>query len=213
MMRRWHVTLVLLSFVVAGAGLGAQQRSPQQQKGPDAYAALLEDPQRVARLQVDRVVQALGLKRGMTVADIGAGSGLFTRPIAAATAPGVVYAVEIDEPLLKILQKRVADAGLTNVTAVLGRPGEPGLPSPVDLIFICDALHHITQPAAYLKSLRPHLRPGGRVAIIDYTTNWPEGHESMQFTVAQLDGWMKDAGFSPQASHDWIQDAFFLVYR
>ena len=191
----------------------AQQRSPQQNRPPAEYAKALEESKRVARLQVPRVVAALGLKAGMRVADIGAGSGLFTRPIATAIAPGAVYAVDIDAELLKILMRLAADAGVTNVQTIVGRPEDPALPASVALVFICDALHHIANPAAYLKTIRRYVAPGGRVAIIDYNRNWPEGHESMQFTPTQLSEWMRAAGFAELASHHWIENSFFTIYR
>ena len=72
-----------------------------QQRTPEEYARFLEGAERVARMQVPRVVEALELKPGLRVADIGSGSGLFTRPIATRVAPGIVYAVDIDAALLK----------------------------------------------------------------------------------------------------------------
>ena len=138
---------------------------------------------------------------------------MFTRPIATAIAPGVIYAVDIDAELLKILTRLAADAGVTNVQTIVGRPEDPALPTPVDLVFICDALHHIANPAAYLKTIRRYVAPGGRVAIIDYNRNWPEGHESMQFTPTQLSDWMRAAGFAELASHDWIENSLFAIYR
>ena len=79
--------LVVLFWSCVASYVAAQQRSPQQQRPPAEYAKALEEPDRVARLQVPRVVQALGLRSGMSVADMGAGSGLFARPMATAVAP------------------------------------------------------------------------------------------------------------------------------
>lgn len=205
-----------LVFVLSFSALelhGQQTAIQQQQRTPEEYAKFLEESQRVARLQVPRVVAALELKPGMTVADLGAGSGLFTRPIAKAIAPGRVYAVDIEPKLLTIIAASSKDAGLSNVETVLGAAGDPKLPAPVDRILICDALHHIANQAAYLKTLRKYLAPGGRIAVIDYRTNWPEGHEKLQYTNAQFEGWMADAGWTRVASHDWIQDSFFVIYR
>src|SRR5687768_18388705 len=86
---------------------------PQQQRTPEEYAKFLEGADRVARMQVPRVVSALELKPGMKVADIGSGSGLFTRPIARAVGPkGMAYAVDIDPALLKIVERSAADEKL-----------------------------------------------------------------------------------------------------
>ena len=79
---------------------------PQQQRTPEEYAKFLEGADRVSRMQVPRVVEALAVKPGMKVADLGSGSGLFTRPLAKAVAPGgVVYAIDVDAALLKIVER------------------------------------------------------------------------------------------------------------
>jgi ubiquinone/menaquinone biosynthesis C-methylase UbiE len=188
--------------------------SAQQQRTPEEYAKFLEGAERVARMQVPRVVQALDLTPGMKVADVGSGSGLFTRPIAKAVQPGgIAYAVDIDAALLKIVERTALEQQIDNIRTVLAAADDPKLPEPVDVIFICDALHHIGGQAAYMKTLRKYVKPGGRVAVIDFSTNWPQGHEKMQYSVAQLDGWMKDAGFAPAQAFDWLDNSFFLVYR
>ena len=191
----------------------ARPNAQQAQRTPEEYAKLLEGAERVARMQVPRVVEALGVTPGMKVADIGSGSGLFTRPVAKASAPGAVYAVDIDQALLNIVARSAKEAGLSNVRTVLGAAGDPNLPEPVDLIFVCDALHHIANQGTYLKTLRKYLAPGGRVAIIDFRDKWPEGHESMVYSMAQFETWMKDAGYSRVASHDWLENSYFVIYR
>ncbi len=199
---------VLLAVLSLAAATLAQQRDPE------AYAKTLEGAERVARMQVPRVLETLGLTAGAKVADIGAGSGLFTRPIASAVgAKGVVYAVDIDAGLLKIVERTSTEAGLTNVRTVLGATDDPKLPEPVDLVFICDALHHIGGQAAYLKTLVKYVKPGGRVAVIDFSEKWPQGHESMRFSVTDLDGWMKGAGLMPVGSFSYLDNSFFVIYR
>lgn len=199
--------IAMLAFVVATL-------PQQQQRTPEEYAKFLEGAERVARMQVARVVSALELKAGMKVADIGSGSGLFTRPIAKAIAPrGTAYAVDIDPALLKIVERSAANEKIANIRTIQATAGDPKLPDVVDLAFICDTLHHIEQPAAYLQTLKKYLAPDGRVAVIDFADNWPQGHESMRYSVEQLDGWMKAAGLVRVASHDWLQNSFFVIYR
>jgi ubiquinone/menaquinone biosynthesis C-methylase UbiE len=195
------------------ATLLAQLPSPQQQRTPEEYAKFLEGAERVARMQVPRVVQSLGLKSGMKVADIGSGSGLFTRPIAKSVAPGVVYAVDIDKALIAIVERSAKDAGLENIRTVLAAADDPKLPEPVDLIFVCDTLHHIANQGAYLKTLRTYLASGGRLAVIDFSEKWPEGHEKLHYTMAQFEGWIRDAGFTRVESFDWLDNSFFTIYR
>jgi arsenite methyltransferase len=186
----------------------------QQARTPEEYAKFLEGAERVARMQVARVVQTLALAPGMKVADIGSGSGLFTRPIAQAIAPdGVAYAVDVDDALLAILARSASEHKIPNIITVKADAADPKLPEPVDVIFICDALHHIGNQGPYLKILRRYLKPGGRLAIIDFDREWPQGHESMRYSRDDLGQWMSDAGFVQISSYDWLENSFFVVYR
>jgi ubiquinone/menaquinone biosynthesis C-methylase UbiE len=203
-----------IAIVIALAAAAAQPGHAQQaQRTPEEYAKFLEGAERVARMQVPRVVEALGVRPGLTVADIGSGSGLFTRPLAKAAAPGLVYAVDIDQALLDIVARSAQEAGLSNVRTVRGAAGDPRLSSPVDLIFVCDALHHIANQGEYLKRLRKHLAPGGRIAVIDFSERWPDGHESMRYSAVQFERWMAEAGFTRATSFDWLENSFFALYR
>jgi ubiquinone/menaquinone biosynthesis C-methylase UbiE len=203
-------TLLVLAAACLSCVLASAQ---QQQRTPEEYAKFLEGAERVARMQVPRVVAALQLKPGMSVADLGAGGGLFSRPIARAVAPGgTTYAVDIDPELLKIIARSAREQNIGNIRTVQASADDAKLPEAVDLIFICDALHHIGGQAEYIKGLRRYLKPGGRIAVIDFSEKWPEGHESMAFTLEQLDGWMKAAGFTRRASHDWLDNSFFVIY-
>lgn len=210
------VFFVLATIVAGGVPsvpAAVAQQQPQQ-RTPEEYAKFLEGAERVARMQVSRVVQTLALKPGMKVADIGSGSGLFTRPIAQAIAPdGIVYAVDIDEALLAIVARSASEQKIANVRTVKGEAGDPKLPEPVDVIFICDTLHHIANQESYLKNLRRYLKPGGRIAIIDFSERWPEGHESMRYSRAHLERWMSAGGFELVTAHDWLENSFFVVYR
>src|SRR5687767_15979320 len=122
------------AVVLAAAACVASVSAAQQaQRTPEEYAKFLEGADRVARMQVPRVVTALELKPGMKVADIGAGSGLFTRPIAKAIAPGgVAYAVDIDAALLKIVERGAANEKIANIKTIQATAADPKLPEPVD---------------------------------------------------------------------------------
>ena len=192
----------------------AREHVARQQRTPEEFAKFLEGADRVARMQVPRVVTALELKPGMKVADIGAGSGLFTRPIAKAIAPGgVAYAVDIDAALLKIVERGAANEKIANIKTIQATATDPKLPEPVDLAFVCDTLHHIEKPDAYLQTLKKYLTSEGRIAVIDFTERWPQGHESMRYSLEQLEGWMKAAGMTRVASHAWLDNSFFVIYR
>jgi ubiquinone/menaquinone biosynthesis C-methylase UbiE len=185
-----------------------------QQVDPEAYAKTLEGAARVARMQVPRVIESLVIPPGSKVADVGAGSGLFSRPLAQHIGrAGVLYAVDIDPGMLKIIDRRSQEEKLTNIRTILAATDDPKLPEQVDLAFICDALHHIGNQAAYFKTLAKYIKPGGRIAVIDFSETWPTGHEKMRYSVADLDGWMKAIGFAQIASHSYLENSFFVIYR
>lgn len=117
-----------------------------------------------------RIVTALGLKPGMAVADIGAGTGLFTLPFAQAVgAGGKVYAVEIARNFLEHIRARAQQAQAANVQTILGTEKSVELPAAsIDLAFICDVYHHFEYPQASLATLHQALKPGGTLALIDF---------------------------------------------
>lgn len=205
---RARILVVSLAVALSATAL-AQQRDPKQ------YQQTLENPDRVSALQIDKVVATLGLTPGMRVADLGAGSGLFTIPFGRAVgASGKVFAVDIDAGLLAIVAEKGKSSGVSNIQTVVAGTTDPRLPEPVDVIFICDTMHHLPNQAEYVKQFGALLRPGGRVAVIDFATGkWPNGHEAFTITPAQVDAWMTAAGFARSASHDFLATNFFHVYR
>jgi len=209
--RRSLLLSLTLSFV---ATLTAAQQPRRQPEARD-YIKILEDPHRVERLNPPEIVRKLALKPGQTVADIGSGSGLFTRLMAQAVQPdGHAYAVDIDPDLLRYVQQTAKAAGILNITTVLAPEDTPGLRSAsVDLALICDALHHIEKRPEYLANLRACIKPGGRIAIIDFTDGWPPGHESMMFTLEDLDRWTASAGYKRIAEFDTVPGNFFRIYQ
>lgn len=179
---------------------------------------MLESPNRLARLQVDDVVAKLSLKPGLRVADIGAGTGVFSRPIAKAVSPGgKVYAVDIEQELLDYIDERSKAEDIDNIQTVLGRADDPRLPvHDIDLVFFNDVLHHIENGAAYLKVLSAYIKPRGRIALVEFDK--PPGGESRHpfVTREQADQWMSDAGFVPDELHDDIFSnggQWFTIYR
>jgi cyclopropane fatty-acyl-phospholipid synthase-like methyltransferase len=214
-MKRLSIALLALLIIPAYA---QQTQQPQGQsrggRSADEYIKLLESERRIEGLQVTKVIETLKVKPGDRVCDLGAGSGLFTRPFAQKTgAKGVVYAVDIDSALLKHVELTAQEQKLTNIKTILASETDPKLPEHVDLIAIIDTLHHISNQAEYLKGLKKYLKPGGRIAIIDFSKSWPAGHEKMVYTVSDLDGWMTAAGFKRVEQHDFLDNNFFVVYR
>ncbi len=116
------------------------------------------------------ILQALSIRPGMRIADVGAGTGLFTMRFAEAVGPaGKVYAVDVSESFVDSIRRRARAEGLTNVVPVINQQKSVELaPASVDLIFLSDTYHHFEYPHAMLASIREALAPGGVLAIIDY---------------------------------------------
>lgn len=198
---------VLCLAPAAHAQLGA--RTTEQ------WLKTLDAQNRVLKLKVDEAVARLQLPPNAVVADIGAGSGVFTLPLARAATQGRVYAVDIDQGLVDHIAKKAQEAQATNVQAVLGGFTDPKIPARnVDVAFIYDVLHHIENRAEYLKNLAPYLKAGGRIAVIDF---YPElgphrNDPKLQVTKDQTREWMAAAGLKPVAEHKLYDDKWYVVY-
>ena len=185
-------------------------------RSAEEWVKTLESANRLAKLKVDEAVAALKLGPRSVVADIGAGSGIFTLPLAKAVAGGgKVYAVDIEQGLVDHITKKAAEAKVTNVHGVLGKFTDPNLPArDVDVAFIYDVLHHIEDRAGYLKSLATYLKPKGRIAVIDF---FPElgphkNDPKLQVTKDETKAWMAAAGFKPVAEHKLYDDKWYVEY-
>ena len=206
-MFRWLTQLSCL-LVIVGSFVFPQRRDPLE------YVQILESAERVKKLQVERVIKALDIEPGQRIADLGAGSGLFTRPLADLVgAEGVVYAIDIDSDLLEHINETALEDELTNIKTVLASEQDPRIPDGVDLVLICDTLHQIDDPSIYLRGLTNYLRPSARIAVIDYENNWPRRFESSKYTLQDLDKWMTNAGLTREEKFDFLEDNFFVTYR
>jgi len=173
------------------------------------YAKVLENPQRDAWQKPHDVIMALKLRDDEVVADIGAGSGYFTRRLA--NHAKLVYAVDIDKKLLDMVSK----GNHPKIKAVLATPDDPKLPEGgVDTVFICDVLHHIENRPAYYAKLAKALKPGGRIVNIDFhKRNLPVGPpESMKLSEEQVIAEFAAAGFKKTESHTFLPHQYFLVF-
>ena len=196
-------------LAVAAAALG---QVPHQHHPPsaDEYAKILEDPSRDEWQKPHEVVMALELKPTDTVADIGAGSGYFSRRFV--NHAGKVYAVDIDEKLLRIASTKAP----AKLETILAAPDDPRLPrQSVDTIFICDVLHHIANRPAYYVKLAKALKPGGRIVVIDfYKKELPVGPPpSMKLTDAEVITEFQNAGFALSKRIDSLPYQYFLFFE
>jgi arsenite methyltransferase len=176
----------------------------------DTYAKVLEDPSRDAWQKPHDVIMALALQSKEVVADIGAGTGYFSRRLARHAA--TVFAVDIDPKLLEIAAKNK----LANLKLVHAKMDDPALPSAsVDTIFICDVWHHIDGRPAYLQKLKQALKPGGRIVVIDFKEGkLPVGPPpSMKITEKALTAEFAAAGLQVSRRHDILPHQYFLEFR
>ena len=210
---------VFATLFVFGCGITDASAQLASRKASE-WVGVLESPSRVAGQKVGEVLARLSLTPGMAVADIGAGSGLFTRAIAKIVAPtGTVFAVDIQQDLLDYINRRDEQEQIQNVKTVLGEFDDPSLPSrDIDLALINDVLHHIENRAAYLKTLGTYMKQSGRIAIIEMNKDDPDtphrDQPELLLSRQDIDQWMSAAGFEPvQEFPDLFPGTrWFLVY-
>jgi SAM-dependent methyltransferase len=179
----------------------------------DEWAKSFDDPARDQWQMPARVVEALQLKPGQLVADVGAGTGYFTVRLAKSPAAPRVYAVDIEASMVEYVKQRAAREGLKNVVAVQAGADRTNLPEPVDLVLVVDTYHHIPNRVAYFTALKSLMRPGGRLAIVDFRKGSPSGPpEEFRFTPAQISAELANTGFALQTSHDFLPRQNFLIY-
>lgn len=181
--RRWLAGIFLAALLCAPCAFFAQQTAPAQEKSvkpgindrwrsPDIKPLVetLETESREIYHEREALARLVDAKPGMTVADIGAGSGFMTELFAKMVGPsGRVYAVDINPKMLEHTAQRVSQAGLRNVQAVVDNDKSTELPAgSVDITFLCDTYHHFEYPKAMLASIYRALRPGGQVVLVEF---------------------------------------------
>lgn len=167
----------------------------------------------------EAIVKALGLRRGMSVADIGAGTGLFTPLFSQAVGPsGAVYAVDIAPDFVRHIEERAAAAGMRNVRAVLCTERSVELPrNSVDVAFICDTYHHFEFPQRTMSSLHRALRPGGEVFLVDFkripgvSSDWILDHVRAGQEVFERE--IQSVGFRKMEEIELLKENYFVRFR
>jgi ubiquinone/menaquinone biosynthesis C-methylase UbiE len=211
--RGFRSSLVLASvLLLSGARLSHAQLAA---RSAEEWIKTLDTPQRIASLKIQETVAALKLKPGQTIGDIGAGTGLFSLPMALAVKPGgTVYAVDIDKELVDFVTEKATEQGMTNVQGAVGTPDDPNMPVNVDLALISDVLHHIEKRAEYLKQLAAYLNPGGRIAVIDFKPDQSPHKADPTLVVSeeQTTAWMAAAGLKPVEHLNLFADKYFVIY-
>jgi ubiquinone/menaquinone biosynthesis C-methylase UbiE len=173
MKRRFLASLFVVSSVLAqdqSVKPGINDKFLDPKLKVEEWTQKFETESREIYHQREKIVSNVGLKPGMMMADIGAGTGLFTLHFAQAVgADGKVYAVEIAKNFLEHIKARATKASAANVQTILCTPKSVELPeASIDLAFICDVYHHFEYPQATLSTLHKALKPGGEIVLIDF---------------------------------------------
>ena len=182
--------------------------------GAEHWAKVFDDPKRDAWQKPHEVIGALKLATDAAVADIGSGTGYFAVRFAHMLAQGRVYGVDLEPAMVKYLAERAKKENLANLTSVAGAPDDPRIPAPVDLVILVDVYHHIDKREEYFRKLRPSLKPGGRIAVIDFRTDSPSGPpKSARIEPDRVKTEMKNAGYTLAAEHAFLPNQYFLIFR
>jgi ubiquinone/menaquinone biosynthesis C-methylase UbiE len=201
-MRVIAVTVALV--IVAGVLVEAQRRHPVSGRifAPVmgvGGAGWLERPEREDEEAPSKALDALELKPGMVVADIGAGSGYYSLRIAKRVGPtGRVYATDIQQGMIDILDRRIKSEGVTNITTVLGGMDDPRLPpASIDLAIMVDVYHELQQPQVFLQRLKETFKPNGRLVLLEFRKEDPKVPilEVHKMSVAEVKQEMEAEGF------------------
>jgi len=206
--------IVLLSSIMA-LPLSALQLGGRP---ADQWAPSLASDQRLARLEMEEVVAAIELQSGDVVADIGAGTGMFSVLMARVVGPtGVILSQEVDAGFLPIIRESAREGGVDNVASILGEFEDPKLSRrDVDVAFIHDVLHHIDERQAYIQALAAYMAPRSRIVVIDYDMNAPgvshQDAPEMLISPEQVADWMASAGFEVSGEHHLFDNKFFVEY-
>jgi ubiquinone/menaquinone biosynthesis C-methylase UbiE len=189
--------------------------APPHRKTSEPYTgdlSIFDSPGRDQRLQVNRVMDILGIAAGKTVADIGAGSGWFTvRAARRVGERGAVYAVDINPEAIRYIDDRVQKESLHNVKTILSQPDDPMLPaSSIDSVLLLKTYHEVANPMALLRNLRASLRPGAKIGIIDRNGNGEDHGVSREIVIREA----TQAGYHLLEQYDFVKGDkmdYFLV--
>ena len=208
------VFLLLGTLALAGC---FQERPPAHSTGHQHKQAGVQEgthlryqkPDRYTWQYPERVVRFLQLKPGMKVADLGAGTGYFTFRLAAAVgSTGKVYAIDIDKEMNTSVDQQSIKKQVENVRTVLAVEHDPLIPEKVDLIFSVNAYHHLQDRAAYFKNAARYLKPGGRVAIIDFREGAFRHFTKREIMLEEF----KAAGYALDKAHGFLPRQNFFIF-
>lgn len=196
-------------------GINKSYENPDVEKRVEHF----EGKNREISRKRNEIVEACQVEAGMDVADVGAGTGLFTRMIAKEVGPkGTVYAVDISDKFVEHILKTSQEQKLENVKGIVCSDDSTNLaPNSIDLAFICDTYHHFEFPYKTMATVHKALRPGGRLVVIDFkkipgvSPDWIMGHVRCTQKEATVE--MEEAGFELIDTVDIMEDQYVLRFK
>jgi SAM-dependent methyltransferase len=215
------ISIVLLLLCCFLGSLIPGQSSPQAPSPPTRKTStpytgdlsIFDSPGRDERLQVNRVMDILGITAGKTVADIGAGSGWFSvRAAKRVTETGHVYAVDINPEAIRYIAQRAEKEHLHNVSTTLSKPDDPLLPAgKIDAVLLLKTYHEVERPVVLLRNLRGSLASGAKVGVIDRNGNGEDHGVGRDIVIREA----AEAGYRLLAQYDFVKADrvdYFLVF-
>ncbi len=209
------IIFAALAAWLAGPGLAQAPADHQHRFGnAEKWAQVFDDPAREAWQKPHEVIQALKLAPNAVVADIGSGTGYFSARLARMLPQGRVYGVDLEPDMVKYLAERAKKERLANLASVAGTPDSPHLPVAADLVILVDVYHHIGNREVYFRKLRSSLKPGGRVAIIDFRMDSPSGPpKHARIAPERVKSEFTKAGYSLAEEHSFLPRQYFLIFK
>ncbi|MBZ5653416.1 MAG: class I SAM-dependent methyltransferase [Acidobacteriia bacterium] len=208
------VVLLLQFHCITAQSQNAATQQSEHRKTSTPYTgdlSIFDSPGRDERLQINRVMDILGIGPRKTVADIGAGSGWFTvRAAKRVGDTGTVYAVDINPEAIRYISSRIRKENVRNVKPILGRPDNPLLPEQVDAVLLLKTYHEVAQPITLLRNLRASLVPGAKVGVIDRNGDGENHGVARDIVIREAN----EAGYQLLEQDDFVKDGmdYFLVF-
>ena len=213
------VLLVAFCTVLAGSAMAQEQHQHRRPDDIKQYLEHLDSTERDRDQKPAQVIEALNLKPGMAIADLGSGSGYFTRRfVEAVTETGMVYAIDVEPEMLAYVKESIVHMHVPYTAEfILARPDSPKLPfESVDLLFVCNTVHHLEERSKYFRDLASSLKPGGHIGIIDFYPDersgelgFPKHHLVSRDTIVKE---LTDAGYRLDREHSFLPRQYFLEF-
>ena len=206
--------LAVLALVLSAPLLAQHGEQHMHRRFDDAekWSKVFDDPARDAWQKPAEVIAALKLAPDAIVADIGSGTGYFAVRLARAVPKGKVYGADVEPDMVRFLNVRAAREGLANLTSHGAGDEGPNLPGQVDLALVVDTYHHIPRRSRYFERLKSALRPGGRIAIIDFRLDSPTGPPAKhRIPPEQVKTEMERAGYRLEDQPDVLPHQYVLL--